>query len=1029
MHPFRLVSSRRMPATLSLLGFAAIAAGQGANYPYVLKTFAGTFPLGDGGPATQALLFSPTAVAVDASANVYVLDSLNYRIRKITPNGTIGTLAPLSAIGTDMKLGSDGSLYVAAPGLVLKVSPTGAVTTLAGNGTQGFGGDGGPAVNALVSAAEGIALDSAGNIFFGDSTRIREITLDGNIKTVAGTGTGGYDGDNKPALSARINGPLALAFDGSNTLYFADAFNYRVRKITPNGMITTIAGNGIGAAPVEGPATATPMGVPHAVTVDGSSTVYIGDVSAGLVLKVTPDGNLTKAAGSSTFGYADGPANSTYIANILGLGVDASGNVFIVDNGSQRIRELSGGNVRTIVGRLHYSGDGGPATAALLHGPSDTAIDAQGNVFILDANNYRIREVTPDGIIHTFVGAGLAGPPAEGSQAVSATLPLLTAMAMDGLGDFFVATSQRLYKISAAGTIATLAGGAGAVSGSGDGGPANKAGLAFVYYMAADSAGNVYVSEAGIPRIRKISASDGTISTFAGSATAGYTGDGGPATSARINAFAPLAVDRSGNVFFGDNTASVVRMVNQAGIVSTVAGNGTKGNPTDGAQAKASPLPNIGPMGVDTSGNLYFISGNNIYGVDHGGVIHLVSGGGKAAVADGLLANSTVGFSGKGVQADASGDLYVADFSAGGIVRKLVLNSPSGLAIADGNNQTAPAGSALPKPLKVIVNGRGGIAVPGVTVSFSVTSGTATLSASSVQTDSSGSAAVGVTLGSAAGNVVITAVIAGSTLAPVQFTVTATSLNPNCTVGVPVITSVKSLGDFGGFSTFGAGSWLEVKGSNLAVNTRLWGGDDFNGANAPASLDGSSVSINGNAGFVEYISATQINVQAPADPATGAVQVTVTNCAGTSAPSTVQKVAMAPGMLAPGSFNIGGRQYLVALFQDGVTFVGNTGLITGVPFRPAKPGESVTAYGIGFGPVTPPIAPGVVASAANSVSGLAISFGQTPAATSYAGLAPGNIGLYQFNITVPDVPDGDYQINVSVGGVQVAQTLYLTVHQ
>jgi len=277
--------------------------------------------------------------------------------------------------------------------------------------------------------------------------------------------------------------------------------------------------------------------------------------------------------------------------------------------------------------------------------------------------------------------------------------------------------------------------------------------------------------------------------------------------------------------------------------------------------------------------------------------------------------------------------------------------------------------------------------------------------------------------------VVIAGAIAGSSLAPVQFTATAISGTGTCTIGLPVITSVKSLGDFGGFSTFGAGSWLEVKGSNLATNTRLWAGGDFQGANAPTNLDGSSVSINGNAGFVEYISATQINVQAPADAATGAVPVTVTNCAGTSAPATVQKVAMAPGMLAPGSFNIGGKQYLVALYQDGVTFVGNVGLIAGVPFRAAKPGDSITAYGIGFGAVTPPIAPGVVVSAADSIPGLAISFGQTAAATAYAGLAPGNIGLYQFNITVPNVPDGDYQINVSVGAVQVAQTLYLTVHQ
>ncbi len=246
---------------------------------------------------------------------------------------------------------------------------------------------------------------------------------------------------------------------------------------------------------------------------------------------------------------------------------------------------------------------------------------------------------------------------------------------------------------------------------------------------------------------------------------------------------------------------------------------------------------------------------------------------------------------------------------------------------------------------------------------------------------------------------------------------------------LPAITSVNSAGDYGGFSTFASGSWLEVHGSNLAVDTRLWAGGDFQGSAAPTVLDGTHVSINGIPAFVEYISGQQVNVQAPADSATGPIQITVSTCAGTSAPASLQKAAVAPGMLAPASFNVGGKQYLVALYSDGVTFVGNVGLISGVPFRPAKPGDSITAYGIGFGPVTPPIAPGVIASGQTSIPGIQINFGNQPATLSYAGLAPGVVGLYQFNMTVPSVPDGDNQINVRVGGIAVPQTLYLTVQQ
>ncbi len=275
---------------------------------------------------------------------------------------------------------------------------------------------------------------------------------------------------------------------------------------------------------------------------------------------------------------------------------------------------------------------------------------------------------------------------------------------------------------------------------------------------------------------------------------------------------------------------------------------------------------------------------------------------------------------------------------------------------------------------------------------------------------------------------VFNAAPAGGSSNALPFTI-ASGPTSNCPLSTPSIMSVNSLSDYGGFSTFGSGSWLEVKGSNLATNTRTWAGGDFMGANAPIRLDGSSLSINNRAGFVYYISPTQMNVQAPADSATGPVQITVTNCAGTSAPVTIQKMASVPGMLAPASFNIGGKQFLVALFQDGVTYVGNPNLIPGVPFRPAAPSDSITSYGIGFGDVTPAIGPGAIAGQANSIPNLTISFGETPAATTYAGLAPNNVGLYQFNITVPDVPDGDYQIKITLNGVPLAQTLYLTVQR
>jgi hypothetical protein len=278
--------------------------------------------------------------------------------------------------------------------------------------------------------------------------------------------------------------------------------------------------------------------------------------------------------------------------------------------------------------------------------------------------------------------------------------------------------------------------------------------------------------------VRKISAIDGTIAPFAGNGKTGFTGDGGLATGAtlNLNGETPLAVDQKGNVYIGDGGNNAIRMVAPSGIISTPVGGGAFGSPKDGAPTKTSVFSPAAGIAIDGSGVMYITSQfyPNIYKVDTSGAFLTISGGGTVAPGDGLMANMTSGFNGAGIHVDSSGDLYVAH-PGGNAIRKLILNSPVSLVVSDGNNQTAPAGSALPNALRAAVNGRAGVGTPGVTVNFAVTSGLATLSASSSQTDNSGLAGVGLTLGPTAGDVVVTATIAGSKLSPVQFTVTATA--------------------------------------------------------------------------------------------------------------------------------------------------------------------------------------------------------------------------------------------------------------
>jgi uncharacterized protein (TIGR03437 family) len=239
---------------------------------------------------------------------------------------------------------------------------------------------------------------------------------------------------------------------------------------------------------------------------------------------------------------------------------------------------------------------------------------------------------------------------------------------------------------------------------------------------------------------------------------------------------------------------------------------------------------------------------------------------------------------------------------------------------------------------------------------------------------------------------------------------------------------VLSASAFGGFSSIAPGSWIEIYGSNLAVDTRGWANSDFNGGTAPTSLDGTSVTIGGQAAFVDYISAGQVNVQVPSNVASGLQQVIVTVKNTNSAPVTVTVNATQPGILAPTSFNVGGKQYAVAVFSDGA-YVLPPGTIAGLNSRRAHPGDTITFYGVGFGPVIPSIPAGQIVQGNNSLSAsFQISFGSSLAAVTYDGLAPSAVGLYQFNVVVPTIPNSDsVPVTFTLGGKAGTQTLFTSV--
>ena len=318
----------------------------------------------------------------------------------------------------------DGSQHSILSAIVSNV-----ITTVAGNGTEGFSGDGGPATQAQLRWSSGIAVAADGSLYISDvgNYRIRRVGPDGIIATVAGNGTRGFSGDGGPATQAQLEWSIrdiAVAADGS--LYISDYDNRRIRRVGPDGIITTVAGNGTyGSRGDGGPATQASL-VPERIAVAADGSLYIGDNIRHVIRRVDPDGIITTVAGNGTYGSSGdgGPATQAQLVP-GGVAVAADGSLYICDIYYHRIRRVGPDGIITTVagnGTEGFSGDGGPATQAQIGWPSGIAATADGSLYISDSDNHRIRRVGPDGIITTVVGNGTAGFSGDGGPPTQAQL-------------------------------------------------------------------------------------------------------------------------------------------------------------------------------------------------------------------------------------------------------------------------------------------------------------------------------------------------------------------------------------------------------------------------------------------------------------------------------------------------------------------------------------------------------------------------------------------------------------------------------
>lgn len=407
-----LRSRTLMRTIVGLVGFAAPLMGQAYN----INTFAGSGPTctigdehcttgsaGDNGPAASAQLSYPQAVAIDNNGNVYIADTNNFKIRKVTSGGTI--------------------------------------TTIAGNGTAGYTGDNGAATSATITRVKGIAVDNNGNVYIADSDNsvVRKIS-GGTITTIAGTGVSGYSGDNGPATNAKLSAPVGVAVDTQNNVYIADLGNARVRKVS-NGTITTVAGNGGFGSNGDGGQATNAAIYPYGVAVDSNGNLYIAESATERVRKVTSNGVINTIAGNGTIGYSGdgGQATAAQLDTPSGVSVDSAGQVFIVDTVNDVVRKVAtNGVISTVAGTANtagYSGDNGSATGAQLNLPYGIGIGPSSNtVYIADTSNNRIRALTPGTSTAPFGSFDTPANNSTGAGAVNVTGWALSQPAISTVG-------------------------------------------------------------------------------------------------------------------------------------------------------------------------------------------------------------------------------------------------------------------------------------------------------------------------------------------------------------------------------------------------------------------------------------------------------------------------------------------------------------------------------------------------------------------------------------------------------------------
>lgn len=650
---------------------------------YAFTNFAGNPPGWVDATGSAARFSSPTAVAVDSLGNIYVADENNHVIRKVTPAGVVSTLAGkageaglidgVSAVArfnrpSGVAVDGAGNVFVADThnGAIRRITPQGNTTTIASGPPDQPSFEDAPAGNAGFALPTGVAVDAAGNVYVADqyNSAIRKVTPQGRVVLVAGNlqAQGMLDGTGATAL---FYWPQGITIDGSGNLLVADTGNNAIRKVTPAGTVTTVAGQGRSHPGfINGPAASARFSQPRGIAVDGAGNVYVADLNISVIRVISAAGEVSVLAGDpASPGDTDGSGAAARFYGVTGLAWDGTGSVIIAEGGNHTIRRTTpAGLVTTLAGASSREHRDGTGNLARFSSPVDVALDGAGNLYVPDPINGVVRKVRADGMVTTVV-AGVSGPTGI------ARFGYPTGVAVATNGTLYVADGYEnlIYRITATGVLSLLAGNGKNQYYLTDG-QGTEASFTYPQGIALDQAGNLYVADTFNNAIRRVTPG-GLVSTLAGNRSAGYADGAGSA--AQFSSPSGVAVAIDGTVYVADQNNARIRKITPDGMVTTLAGFANTGGfftafravpAADGAGSIAGfYFPNR--LAVDTAGNVFVTDLGNqlIRKITPEGFVTTVAGAfGREGSADGAGAEArfTLPF---GIAVAADGTLYVSD--------------------------------------------------------------------------------------------------------------------------------------------------------------------------------------------------------------------------------------------------------------------------------------------------------------------------------------------------------------------------------